>query len=1118
MSYLNNAEVESAIANLATAYPSLCTLIALPNATYEGNASHALRISSAPTGTVDAVVILGGVHAREWGSCEILVNLATDLLSAYTSNAGLAYGAVSFSASTIAQIIDQRELVLYPLVNPDGRAYSLVEDKNNINGWRKNRNPASSGGNAADIGVDINRNYDFLWDFPVKFDQAAINVNPNLASTNPASLTFHGTGAFSEPETRNVQWLVDQFPRTRWFVDAHSYSQLFLYSWGDDVDQSTDPTQNFQNPAFDGKRGTGDSSLYGEYIPAVDRATAAALATAAVSTINAVRAVQQSPSTEQWGYVAEQSFSLYGTSGASDDYMYSRNWVNPALGKIYSFTLEWGIEFHPAWPEMALIVKDISAGLIEFCSATFVTRAATFELDRDHYGQDEIEALRTQPGGAVVKTAFWIAVDGFTPRELGIAGPGSTAVGPPVTFTPAIGVSATCTSLDSTDPTFSPDAFQRLRFGYDVSFGNDDSAFTSFAAKQETVNLATTFEGIPAAAQVTFMKQPDPYIQQGAQTWWLSSDIRVLQVVEGEERFGVAMESDPEAFLLSVTAALEAGTAGVQGIAGSEPFDADVSEQDEVLTVAPLALRGLDLVPVYNFAIARVHYSGESQPADDVRVFFRLFAANSTATDFEANTYARDPVAYPVPAADWGEHTTPTPGVQASEYVTIPCFGQPRQPADQPGAPNSLPAQQYDNNLNVKNLAATGGPVHDYFYGCFLDINQSAKVFPSGGAVPAGNADGPWPASSGVTLEPLSAAFIRNEHQCLMAEIAFDPVPIAAGTQPWNSDKLAQRNLSWSTVANPGIDVSRQALQTFEVRPTPTAVSPGQSPDEIMIDWSGVPRGEQAQIYLPALDADAVLTQAAKLYGYQSLTRVDANTIGCTTGGVTYVPLPGASGGGANFVGLMSIGLPAGIKRGELYQVVVRQLTNASAALKGRPPATDAAGLAADTFRWRRVLGTFQVNIPVSTKELMLATEELRFSIFKWIGLSIPPTSRWRPVFQRYLRLLGIRVKELGGDPTKIKPSPDGYSGLPNGLRAGHGPAVWGERGVTGKVAGIAYDHFGDFEGFILELMDGHERCFKSREAEVEAVVHEAWKDRVLTTVVPEPHDRHGVRAVILRS
>ena len=238
--YLNIAEVESAIANLAGAHPSLCRLIAMPNQTYEqaqagsGVVSHALSISAAPTGTVDAVLILGGVHAREWGSCEILINLATDLITAYLAGAGLSYGPATIAASTVAQIIEQRELVLFPLVNPDGRAYSQANDDPNdpYSGWRKNRNPASSGGIAGNIGVDVNRNYDFLWDFDVDFSPAEISGNFNLASDDPSSLVYHGQHPFSEPENQNVKWLADQFPRVRWFLDAHSYSQLMMYSWG----------------------------------------------------------------------------------------------------------------------------------------------------------------------------------------------------------------------------------------------------------------------------------------------------------------------------------------------------------------------------------------------------------------------------------------------------------------------------------------------------------------------------------------------------------------------------------------------------------------------------------------------------------------------------------------------------------------------------------------------------------------------------------------------------------------------------------------------------------------------------------------------------------------------
>jgi hypothetical protein len=423
------------------------------------------------------------------------------------------------------------------------------------------------------------------------------------------------------------------------------------------------------------------------------------------------------------------------------------------------------------------------------------------------------------------------------------------------------------------------------------------------------------------------------------------------------------------------------------------------------------------------------------------------------------------------------------------------------------------------DTANDKPIAATGGPVHDVYYGAFLDINQSVGVYPAGGIVPTGNANGPWPPGGGVALEPVSAAFIRGEHQCLMAEIAFDPVPIPAGTQPFNSDKLAQRNLSWSTVANPGVNLSRQALQTFEVRPTPAAFGPDDTPDEIVIEWKDIPEGQQAELYLPAVDADAVLARASAMYPTHGLTRVGANTIGCTTGSVTYVPLPPETGAGVNFAGLMSIGLPAGIKRGQLYHAVVRQLTNAAGTIDERPDlAAPAATGRKDTVRWRRVLGTFQINIPVSTKELMLETEELRYSIFKWIAATIPPRSRWYKVFHRYIHLLGLRLKELGGDPALIKPSQNGYDGLPEAAERAHEHARRHEhRGFTGKVEGVIYDHFGNFAGFILELMNGDKRYFESREHEVAALVREAWAERTVITVVPESHGDDRVRAVILR-
>jgi hypothetical protein len=140
-----------------------------------------------------------------------------------------------------------------------------------------------------------------------------------------------------------------------------------------------------------------------------------------------------------------------------------------------------------------------------------VPRAVTVQLHRDHFGQDEIDALRTQPGGPVVRTAFWVVVDGFTARELGITGPGSFGVGPRVSFSPATGLANNIapSSLDSTDPAFGPDQLQRFRFGYDIDFGPNDAAFTSFAGLTETVTLTTAaFQSLSAQAQITLMPSP----------------------------------------------------------------------------------------------------------------------------------------------------------------------------------------------------------------------------------------------------------------------------------------------------------------------------------------------------------------------------------------------------------------------------------------------------------------------------------------------------------------------------------------------------------------------------------------------------------------------------------
>ncbi len=168
MTFLNVTEIESALIALASNYPTVTHLITLPFPTAEGRQSHALKIGSGscPRSTI---LFISGAHAREWGGPDICVNFAADVLEAWSLGTGLTYGGTSYTAQQIKSLIDDLEVIVFPDLNPDGRHFSQTSS-NPL--WRKNRNPASSGGQANKIGIDVNRNYDFLWDFPLAFAPA----------------------------------------------------------------------------------------------------------------------------------------------------------------------------------------------------------------------------------------------------------------------------------------------------------------------------------------------------------------------------------------------------------------------------------------------------------------------------------------------------------------------------------------------------------------------------------------------------------------------------------------------------------------------------------------------------------------------------------------------------------------------------------------------------------------------------------------------------------------------------------------------------------------------------------------------------------------------------------
>jgi Zinc carboxypeptidase len=369
MTYLNTNEVDSALAGLAAAYPTLCGLIALPYSSIEGRTCYALRIGR-KTAMADAVLFTACAHGREWGGAEICVYFAADLLEAYSLGTGLAYGQQQFSSLTVRRILERLNVIVLPCINPDGRAWDQLDPAQHY--WRKNRNPTHATGDPQTVGVDLNRNYDFLWDFPTKFHP---QVDGPVGSNDPSSQYFHGDAAESEPEVRNVRWLLDSHQFVRWHLDIHSFTGDVLFVWNDDEDQTVDPSMNFRNLAYDGQRGI--TGGYAEYIPTKERTLVAGIAQRVVTAVNAVRGGHYEA--KQSVYLSGASTAVsYPVSGAICDYAYSRHFSDWTKSKVYSFTVEFGYydlthdfptNFHPPWTEMEQIVAEIDAGMLELCAA-----------------------------------------------------------------------------------------------------------------------------------------------------------------------------------------------------------------------------------------------------------------------------------------------------------------------------------------------------------------------------------------------------------------------------------------------------------------------------------------------------------------------------------------------------------------------------------------------------------------------------------------------------------------------------------------------------------------------------------------------------------------------------
>ena len=338
--YRTIAQLDSLTGLLAAWFPQFFTRVQLPEASIQGRPVYALRMRAGDGENRRGVLLVGGTHARELMNPDAVVELAVDLLVSYARSSDIVYEGRTWPANDVRIILETLDLWLLPCSNPDGRDYVMTVDDL----WRKNRrdNP----GTPCD-GVDLNRNLDILW-----------GVTEGQTSCSPCSDVYCGPSAFSEPETRNVKYLLDAH-RIDCFADVHSYSELILYPWGHAATQTVDSTQRFTGLPSGTCAPIGQPG-YQEYMTPRDLLRFQTVGQRIADDIAAVRGRI---------YTNQPGVALYPTTGTHSDYAYSRHIADPDLRKTYGYTFETGPwvgnvrdSFHPADP--TLIKRDAKSGML----------------------------------------------------------------------------------------------------------------------------------------------------------------------------------------------------------------------------------------------------------------------------------------------------------------------------------------------------------------------------------------------------------------------------------------------------------------------------------------------------------------------------------------------------------------------------------------------------------------------------------------------------------------------------------------------------------------------------------------------------------------------------------
>ena len=205
--YYTFDEIVENLDELHEDYPNLVAEKISIGQTLDGYDIWALKMSDNPNLDEDEAEVLytGLHHAREPMSYMNLFYYMNWLVENYGTD------------QMANDILDNRELWFIPAINVDGLLYNQQIAPNGGGMQRKNGRETCNGG--VD-GVDLNRNYSFMW-----------GLDNQGSSPDGCDETYRGNGPFSEPETAAIEAFVAEhdFPVA---FNYHSYSNLLLHPFG----------------------------------------------------------------------------------------------------------------------------------------------------------------------------------------------------------------------------------------------------------------------------------------------------------------------------------------------------------------------------------------------------------------------------------------------------------------------------------------------------------------------------------------------------------------------------------------------------------------------------------------------------------------------------------------------------------------------------------------------------------------------------------------------------------------------------------------------------------------------------------------------------------------------